>query len=211
MNERLKYHLPFLLILVLLVVHTSLEGQNMLDKEDFLWKLKARGDSIQSIVSDFIQEREIALMEEVLRSAGKFYYKKPGLLKWDQNKPSRYYLIMREDKVIRFDGQKRKELPVNSPQVVYFKNFIMGTVDGSLFRSDQFTSHVESDDEEVKMMMVPVKGNLKKRFSRIILTFDRKTLMLKNIRIEEAGGDIMTIKFFNQQFNSLEDEHFFEE
>ncbi len=178
-------------------------------KQAFLARLKEKNKNVQSIESDFIQERTIAMMEEVLRSSGKFYYKKPGMLKWDQQQPSPYYLIISGDHVVRFDGKKKKEMAANSPQVVYFKNFIMGTVDGSLFESNQFQSTFEERDSETIITLHPQHKSMQKRFRSIELIFDSESLMLKKIVIHEPGDDTMVLIFLNQKFNTLKDDSVF--
>ena len=57
------------------IMSVNLQGQDL--EMEFLQRMKKANEEIYSIESDFIQERTISIMEEVLRSSGKFYYKKP--------------------------------------------------------------------------------------------------------------------------------------
>lgn len=179
-------------------------------KTEFLARYKDVNAKMTSISSDFVQYRHMAIMKEPIKSSGKFYYKKAGLMKWDQHTPSPYYFIVNGDKVIRFDGTKRKELSVNNPQVSYFKNFIMGTVDGTLFESTQFISEFTKTEQYVKVVLTPLEKQMKKRMNAIELLFNTEDLSLKGLTILESGGDKMIIEFSNQEFNTINDSSIFE-
>ena len=179
-------------------------------KTEFLAKYKLANEKMNSITSDFVQYRHLAIMNEPIKSSGKFYYKKPDLMKWDQSFPSEYYFIVNGDKIIRFDGNRRKEMSVNNPQVSYFKNFIMGTVDGSLFESTQFKSEFTKSADFTKVVLIPIEKQMKKRIETIELLFNTNDLSLQGLTIFESGGDKMVIEFNNQVFNSISDNTVFE-
>ncbi len=133
-----KLYLKTLLIIFSVLTVVAASAQDV--KEEFLQRMQITNAEVSSIHSHFVQKRTLSIMEDVLVSAGEFYYKKPGLMKWDQQQPTKYYFILNGTKVIRYDGQKRKIIPANSPQVSHFKDFIMGTVNGTMFESEQFLS-----------------------------------------------------------------------
>jgi len=178
-------------------------------QEEFLKKFKEANQNMTSIESDFTQKHVMQIMDEPIISTGKFYYKKPNLMKWDQRTPSPYYFIVSGDKVIKFDGKKRKELSVNNPQVSYFKNFIMSTVDGSIFQSKQFEYIYATKGDYYHVVLTPKDKNMLKRIDKIMLTFNNSTLALTELILMEAGGDKMNITFTNQQFNSISDNSIF--
>jgi len=179
-------------------------------EDEFLKKFNEANQKMTSIQSDFTQKHVMQIMEEPIISTGKFYYRKPDLMKWDQLTPSPYYFIVTGDKVIKFDGKKRKELSVNNPQVSYFKNFIMSTVDGSIFQSKQFETLYTTKGDNYHVLLTPKDKNTRKRIEKIILTFDNSTMALTELVIKETGGDKMIITFTNQQFNIIEDNSIFE-
>lgn len=203
----------FLIIIGVFVGLTAFKNPAFLGtdvKTEFLAKYKEANAKMTSIASDFVQYRHMTIMKEPIKSSGQFYYKKAGLMKWDQLTPSPYYFIVNGDKVIRFDGTKRKELSANNPQVSYFKNFIMGTVDGSLFDSKQFKSEFTKTEENVKVVLFPLEKQMKKRIDAIELLFNPGDLSLHGLTIFEKGGDKMIIEFSNQEFNTIYDSAIFE-
>jgi len=175
----------------------------------FLDRLHTFNADVISIQSDFEQTRSLAIMEEPLISTGKFYYKKPGLMKWDQQLPTPYYFIINGDNVIRFDGKERKVMSSNSPQIVHFKNFILGTIDGSMFESDDYAALFTRSGNLIKIELLPQKKSLARKIDRIELEFGYKKMMLKKLVITEVGGDKMSIVFTNQQVNTIENNTLF--
>lgn len=191
------------MLLIIPILFGMKPSENDSLKGDFLNRLNQVNDSILSLESDFIQERSLSIMEGVLVSSGTFYYKKPGLMKWDQVEPSPYYFILNGNKVVRFDGEKVKEIPANSPQVSYFIDFIMGTVNGSLFTNGQFDTKFTKKDNEVEIVLTPLNKSLKNRISNLNLVFDYDRMFLLNLVIFEASGDQTKIIFTNQEINTI--------
>jgi len=204
---RQKLLIQKLFILAFALYITPVFAQDI--KSDFLERMKMVNAETSSIESDFVQERTLSIMEDVLISSGKFYYKKPGLMKWDQLLPSPYYFIVNGNKVIRFDGKKRKVIPASSPQVSHFKDFILGTVNGTMFESKEFLSTFSRIDDEVTVILLPQQREMKKRIEKIQLIFAYDKMVLMELIIFEKGGDSTAIYFSDQKFNSISDSSIF--
>ena len=210
MNKQIIF---FLIVISVFVSLTAFKNQPSLGtnvKSEFLTKYKEMNAKMTSISSDFVQYRHMEIMNEPIKSSGKFYYKKNDLMKWDQLTPSPYYFIVNGDRVVKFDGVKRKELSVNNPQVSYFKSFIMGTVDGTLFENTQFESEFTKTNQYVKVVLSPLDKQMKKRISAIELLFGLVDLSLQRLTMFEIGGDKMIIEFTGQEFNTINDDTVFE-
>jgi len=195
------YRTPFLISTLLAISIVTSAQQSI--KEDFLQRFYASNDTITSIQSDFVQIRTLSIMEEPLVSSGQFTYKKPELMKWDQQFPTPYYFILNGANVIRFDGEKRKKIAANSPQVSYFKDFILGTVSGSMFESEQFLSTFTKKGDKIKIVLVPQQKTMLKRIGKIELVFGYGKMVLLELTLVEAEGDKMAVHFSNQKFNTI--------
>ncbi len=199
--SRLILYIKMLSLIALIISMSSVSAQNI--KQEFLQRFEMKNKNIVSIQSEFIQKRTLSIMDEALVSSGKFYYKKPGLIKWDQELPTPYYFILNGGKVIKYDGKKRQVINANSPQVSYFKDFILGTVNGSMLKSEQFTSSFTKEDNEVIVILIPQHKSLKKRIEKIQLIFEYEKMILMELVILEKDGDETAIFFSNQQFNTI--------
>lgn len=171
-------------------------------KTDFLNKVNLFYDQLQTLTSNFEQVKTISIVTEDLVATGVFYYQKPGLIKWDQKEPDTYYFLINENEIIRFNGHKRQKLSPASPQAIIFKDFIMGTVDGSIFNDNRFLSSFSKVDNVIVVNLIPKEKTMKKRIEKVILRFNYNTIFLNTLMIEEIGGDKTVINFFNQQINT---------
>jgi len=176
----------------------------------FLKKLQESNSATQSIQSNFVQTQQLAIMEEPLISSGIFYYKKPGLMKWDQQLPSPYYFIINGETVTKFDGKKRKIMSANSPQFAYFKEFILGTISGDMFTSKKFATTYVQKEEVILIELRPLQKTMLKRIEKINMVFEFETSSLKELMITEVGGDKMEIVFSHHQINTITDNTIFE-
>ncbi|RJE72874.1 MULTISPECIES: outer membrane lipoprotein carrier protein LolA [Reichenbachiella] len=173
--------------------------------EDFLKRLEAFNEKTTSIVSDFEQVQEFSFLEEKMNSSGKFYFMKPGIMKWDQIKPEPYFFVIKEDEAYKSDGNGIKKIPVNSPQIIGFKKFLMQTMDGSILKSDDFTHEITLTDLSAKITLVPQQRALKRMFSQVRLVFDKKTLLLTELTFYESAEDFRSVYFSQHELNTLTD------
>ncbi|MGL1886424.1 MAG: outer membrane lipoprotein carrier protein LolA [Reichenbachiella sp.] len=189
------------LIILMLLPLIGVAQENELAR--FVSLLSTKNASLQSLESDFSQVQSFSFLDEVLKSSGKFYFKKPGSLKWDQTSPEAYAFVITPVAAYSFDGKQKKSMPANSPQLVGFKKFIMGTIDGSVFVGDDFKNEVTFINGTVKVVMLPQKKALKKIFERVEMEFDEQTLYLKELKFFESEEDIRTMTFTDQEINTL--------
>lgn len=204
----MKVRLMILIGFVVTLSSPSLSAQSI--EQLFLKKLQETNNSTQSIQSDFVQTHRLAIMEGPLISSGTFYYKKPGLMKWDQLLPTPYYFIINGEKIIKFDGKKKKEMSSNSPQFSYLKEFILGTINGDMFTSEKFDATYKKDNGLVLISLRPLQKVMLKRIEKINMVFEFDTATLKELMITEVGGDEMEIVFSKNQVNTITDNTIFE-
>ena len=200
---------PLISVFVFLLLAVLTTAQDSI-KAEFIKRINASYDQINTLKSNFEQVKTISFMTEDLVARGMFYYQKPGLMKWDQTEPDAYFFLINENEIIRFNGQKRQKLSPGSPQALIFKEFILGTVDGSIFNDARFESSFSKVNEIVEVIMTPKENKLKKRIDKIVLLFDYNSIFLNTLIIEENGGDKTVITFFDQQINIELDQTIFQ-
>lgn len=186
-------------VILFLVLSINVTGQDV--KNDFIQKMESSYDDLETLISDFSQRKSISFLEEDMLSSGKFYFVKPGLMKWDQTEPESYYFIINEKEIIRFNGDKRQKIPGGSPQALIFKEFIIGTVDGSIFKDERFESSYQLEGDKYIIYLKPIESKIAKRITEIILEFNKESLFLESMLLIEKGGDQSEISFFNQKLN----------
>lgn len=202
-----NYKIYFMLLLCALA--SVAKAQDATEAE-FIKAIRQNKDNTQSIVCQFEQTLKMSVLADKQKSWGNFYYRNPGQLKWEQTKPDIYTLVINGNQSYKMEGEERKELAAGGMQVIGFKRFILGTLDGSIFNSDQFKSTFAKESDLWQIEMVPQKKALSKRFEKIELTFDEEQLLLQQLIFWEPGGDTRTIRFTNHQINTLTDDSNFQ-
>lgn len=199
--------LIYLLFMCLAV--SSLSAQDI-PISDFIAQIQEANTSVLSIESDFVQIQRFSFLDEVIESTGNFYFKKPNAMKWEQETPEPYAFVLNDRNAYSYDGVEKKSMPANSPQLLGFRKFIMGTIDGSVFAGDDFETTIVQVSGQIKVEMLPKKKVLKRIFVKIEMTFDQSTLDLMILKFYESEEDTRLISFSNHQKNTLTDYSIFQ-
>ncbi|MCV9387180.1 LolA family protein [Reichenbachiella ulvae] len=195
--------------LAIICLTVEVEAQDRVEK--FLSRLEAFNAKTTSIVSDFDQEQEFSFLDETMEASGQFYFMKPGVMKWDQKSPEAYAFVIKSDEAYKMEGGKKKNIPLNSPQIAGFKRFLLTTMDGSILQSGDFDVNIGFANGVVEVDLLPTKKTMKRMFEKVSLKFDEESLLLKELVFFETETDFRRIQFSNHQLNTLTDATVFTE
>ncbi|UXP30773.1 outer membrane lipoprotein carrier protein LolA [Reichenbachiella agarivorans] len=193
------------LIGMVLLLSAQLIAQRT-DEVDFLKRLEEVNKTTQSIVSDFRQVQEFSFLDEKMESTGKFYFMKPGVMKWDQTEPEKYSFVIKSDEAYKTDSHGTKKIPLNSPQIIGFRKFILETMDGSILTSPDYDSEVVLNAKTATINLIPKQKTVRKMFGKVVLVFDQQSLMLRELSLYETEDDYRTMYFSNHKLNTLTDQ-----
>lgn len=182
----------------------SLQAQDQ-RTDQFLNRLQEFGAKTESIASDFDQEQEFAFLDETMTAKGRFYFMKPGIMKWEQNEPEAYAFVIKSEEAYKIENGQKKKIPLNSPQIVGFKKFLLTTMDGSILESDEFSSEISFTGQQVSIEMIPEKKAAQRMFEKVVLKFDEQSLLLQELIFFETETDFRRIRFSNHQLNQLKE------
>jgi outer membrane lipoprotein-sorting protein len=191
------------LFVLSVVLVFSLKAQK-LEVEEFTSLFREKNAKIRSITCDFKQVHDISVFPEPQLSSGKFYYRYPEKIKWEQLLPSKNYFVFNGNDVFISDGTKVEK--ANNPQTLGFRKFFIGMMDGSIFTSDEFESTFTKVGNSILVELSPQKKIVKSQLEKISFSFDADTLLLKEFTFYEVGGDKRTATLFNHQINTLVDD-----
>lgn len=158
---------------------------------------------VQSITSDFVQQKELLALTETITSSGKFWFKRSNRVRIDYTKPFTYRMVMNGDKMLVKDDQKESRINVKSNKLFQQVNKIMiDCVQGTILDSKDFTTRVFENDKTYLLEMTPVSKALKEFFQTIVLSVEKKDYSVKSIDMNEPSGDKTTITFSNKVLNA---------
>ncbi len=157
---------------------------------------------IHSIKSDFVQEKNLAVLEEKIISEGKFTFKRENKVRIEYQKPFQYLMIMNGDQMLVRDNQKESKVNMKSNKLFQQVNKIMvDCVQGTMLDNKDFTVHVFENDKTWLLEMTPVSKSLKEFFQTILIYADKKDYSVSSIDMGEPSGDNTVIRFIHKELN----------
>lgn len=175
----------------------------MQDITSFKKEFMQAAQNTQTIKSDFIQEKNLSMLNDKIISKGKFWFKKDNLVRIEYMQPYKYLMVMNKNNVYIKDGQKENKMSANSNKL--FKQINKITIDciqGTALTNNDFNIRVFENSTAYLVEMAPVVKGLKDFFKNINITVIKKDYSVVKIDMIEPGGDNTAISFSNREINS---------
>lgn len=174
--------------------------------DDVVGRVDDRYAKTQDLQGDFIQETIIEGFETGFQSTGKFYLKKPGLLRWDYLEPSKEHIYVDGDAVMMYVPEHQQVVKGTLTQIAASKGplaLLLGV--GKL--SQQFTVVQTSDaanpaKKSADLTLIPKPdGDTAPTIKKIELQIYPDTYLIQTITIFETSGNISRVRFDHLQAN----------
>ena len=167
-------------------------------KEQFSAAVK----NINSIESDFVQEKNLSTLSEKIISKGKFWFKKNNQVRMEYNHPFQYLMVINKDKVFIKDGQKQNTISVKSNKLFQQINKItVDCVQGTALSNTDFMTRIFENKNNYLIELSPQSKTLKDFFKTINVVVDKKNYSVNIIEMNENSGDNTLIRFTNKELN----------
>lgn len=196
-----------LLLIILLIGVSSFqvdnEGFSKLNNIDsFLVKVHKYAFETNTIKSDFVQEKHLTILDEILISEGHFIFQKDNNVLWEYNKPIDYAIIVHSGKFIIRDGDKVNEFDIESNRMFKeINNLIVTSVSGNFIDSPDFKNAYFENEIYYLVQLTPLKPEVKDMLATIEIYFDKKDISVSKVKFIEPGEDFTLINFFNKELN----------
>jgi outer membrane lipoprotein carrier protein len=160
----------------------------------------------QDLQGEFTQETIIEGFETGFKSTGRFYLKKPGLLRWDYLEPSKEHIYVDGDEVMMYVPEHQQVVKGTLTQIAASKGplaLLLGV--GKL--SKQFTvvesPEVSSDSQQIPdLTLIPKPdGDTVPTIKKILLQLFTDSYLIKAITIFETSGNVSRVHFDHIQVN----------
>ena len=173
------------------------------DPAKFKEQFAAIAKKTQTIKSDFTQDKNLSMLTEKIVSKGKFWFKKPDLLRMEYNKPYEYLMVLNKDNMVIKDGKKVNRISIKSNKIFQQINKItVNCVQGTVLDNPDFVSKVYENDRTYLVDLSPVAKALKEFFKNIVVIIDKKEYAVGTIIMNEQSGDNTTLHFINREYNT---------
>jgi len=185
--------------------------KSVTDEGDFRKKFVTASGNIQTIKSDFVQEKNLSMLSEKINSKGSFLFKKDNMVRMEYTKPYRYLLIINKDKVLIRDEQKSNTFSARGNKL--FENInkiIIDCVQGTAMDNKDFKAKAFESEKQYLLTLTPSRKNMQEFFLKINVFIEKKDYSVHKMDMIEPSGDNTLITFMNKQFNTnIPDAEFF--
>lgn len=170
-------------------------------------KMTAKLTQNQSLKARFVQERQLQMFGDVLRSEGYIYFEKPGKIRWEFTKPYGSLTIMLEkgevekydiknNELFRVETGARKVLAEVLNQIVSWQKGDMSQV------TRNFQVKLYEGDGYL-LVMKPLSQGLAKILKRLEFQIDKDSFLVHQVQLWEDEKDYTTIRFFEQKIGEV--------
>lgn len=173
-------------------------------------KITESAQQTQSLSSDFVQEKHLTMMEEVLVSKGRFMFRKENKVRWEYDSPINYtilingnqFMIDNDGKISSFDTESNKMFRE-------INRMILMAIQGNFVNDTSFIANYFMNDKYYLAELNPQEKILKNILSSIEIYFDKAGMNVDQIKFIEPEDDYTLIRFANRKKNiNIPDEQF---
>ncbi len=171
---------------------------------EFKQKIQMASGSIESIKSDFRQEKHLKVLTEPSESSGEFFYKSGGFVRWEYKMPVQQSIILNGDEVYLINEGKPEKTNARTARAYRQMNsLIADVIHGDAFGNSAFdyTFYESNDGKLGGVVMHPKEATLSAHLQSIELYFDN-TYRVEMLKLIEPGGDYTLYIFLNPEYNS---------
>lgn len=162
-------------------------------------RMQAFYEKTQDFSSEFKQDYKYKALRRTQTSTGKVTYKKPGLMRWEYEKPSARTFVLAGEKVYAFDpaAQTLTVGRIDTTQLSASVTFLFGQ--GNLADEFSISKGACKDCKGTLLVLDPLKAD--PRFRQVRLEVDPKTAQVLKSTVVDPDGSENTIAFLNLKTN----------
>ncbi|MBN1416844.1 MAG: outer membrane lipoprotein carrier protein LolA [Bacteroidales bacterium] len=203
--HRLLTILPvFLFILNMQHIASQDSYKPLSDIEAFKSKLNAMSGSTSTIVSDFVQEKNLSVLAEKIISKGQFCFQKENNIRWEYTEPYRYLIIISNGQLYMRDDRNQKQYDIESNKMFQEMNrFISGCIQGDILKNDKdYAVEYYENNTRYYVKLIPRAEKMRQMLNEVQIWFDKNDLTVSSLKMVESGEDYTRIDFRNKKLNT---------
>ena len=179
----------------------SLSAQQLTDLQ-VKQQINTAASTLQTMQCDFLQTKQLKMLNQELTVRGKMYYQKSDRLRWEYTEPYSYIFILNGDKVLLKNQNRHDVIDVNQNQLFRQIAHVMvnSVVGGCLTDDKRFKTTITTSHKEWIATLQPLRKDMKQMFQQIIIHFNSQNAMVTAVELIEKNGDktFITLKNIRQ-------------
>ena len=195
--KRITISLLFLFLLFFSV------AQAQGDDAQIRQKIAVAAQTMTSMQCDFVQTKQLKMLNDKMVSEGRMYYSQKDKLRWEYVKPYQYTFIMNGDRVLLKNRERSDVIDVRQNKLFReIANIMLNSVVGNCLSDDRtFKTSISTTGGEWVATLLPQRKDMKQMFQKIILHFDQRQATVSRVELVEKNGDQTTIDLKNIRKN----------
>lgn len=170
-------------------------------------QISQAAQSVKTMQCDFVQTKHLKMLNDKMVSKGKMYYQQADKLHWEYTTPYTYTFILNGSKVLLKKGTRNDVINVSQNKM--FKEIariMMNSVVGKcLTDTKSFKTSISESQSEYVATLIPQTKDMKQMWTKLVLHFNRKQMMVSKVEMHEKNGDRTIIELLNAQTNKTID------
>ena len=188
----------YILSVVCCLLSVVLAAQG-LSEQNIIQKMTSAAEKIKTVQCNFTQTKQSKMLKGEQVSEGKMFCQQPDKLRWEYTSPRASTLVLEgaEARLLKGNEQEAKNKFIGS-----MARMIMNSVAGKCL-TDNKTFQVTAKEVPSKYVatLVPLKKDMKRLYSKLVLHFDLKQETVTEIELYEKNGDRTLIELHDIRIN----------
>lgn len=180
--------------------------------DDFA-RLRQDAARISTISAGFTQKKTMKILSKPLLSEGNFYFAAPDAIRWEYTKPIKSVTVSSKGNTKRYISSGSKMVEDKSGGVQAMKialNEIAGWIRGKFEANPSFSATIK-EGANTQVILTPVDKNMAGMIEKIEITFSRREMSVRSVRIIESASAETQIDFHQVAINKVIDPCVFQE
>lgn len=154
----------------------------------------------KTLAYTFVQTKHSPLLAQDAVSKGNLTLGSDRTMRWQYTDPQAFALVVEGDSIYTMTGGKRNSLSGASGKMTRgLAQMMMQMTDGASLTNDKlFETTLTEETGSYRATLVPKRRDMKRMMQQAVLTFDRKTLRIKSVRLMEKDDSYTQIDFTQQ-------------
>ena len=207
MSNTIRYLFIGCLLACMSVGVCAQQAADAAESREMVAEVCAAAAEMTSLQCDFVQVKQLSLLQTALTSKGKMYYKGGDRLRWEYTSPYVYTFVLNGDRVMLKSSEKTDVVSVRSSKMFQqIARIMLNSVTGRcLADGGDFRVTMYKGGTEWEARLVPQQKELAALFSEVCLHIDPKLRMVTVVELKERSGDTTRIEMKNVRKNETID------
>ncbi len=174
------------------------------DVQALLDEVEDNLSDVETLSVDFVQERHLSIMNDILRAEGTLLFTRPSGVRLEIRSPFRSIIVASDKSVVRYemlDGKWRRLTSGDARAVTTVTDQISRWIRGRLRESGNAFTLSAVLEPNTEIILTPRDERLRKYIEAIRLVLNDQRNALKALRVNEPGGDYVVMTFFREKRN----------